>query len=448
MNSTKLHGSQIAKKSIRCDRFVDNLSLELSQLQEGAELLKRNGSVALTGDLQAANHKITQIADGVDGKDAVNKGQLDATIQSLPIPMVYKGQYDATAGVLPTLIVNGNVYVVKGSGAFNGEAIQEGAELIAKVTKCEGVTAADFDIVNRIDQVISVNGKKGSVELEIEDLKDTHVTTVEVNQLASISGNVQALLDSKLDDSQLITDATLASADDITIASSRVVKQYVDTAKAELQNAVNKGSSGLTQEIADRKTADDVLGARLTRLEGDSCTAGSVAKQVKDAADIAFAVINANKSDAENKIAAEKKARETTEQAIQASITDLSGKVDANKTDIEDKLAAAKAELQSQINASAPVFVDEITPVGVINGVEVIDPDTQKAISVDGNNDFTLPDVPVAGSLKLHLNGVRYTAGVNDDYTIVAEPGTGLLKVIRFAVAPLVGDKITADYRK
>lgn len=71
-------------------------------------------------------------------------------------------------------------------------------------------------------------------------------------------------------------------------------------------------------------------------------------------------------------------------------------------------------------------FVDDETPSGSINGSNVT---------------FTLADTPVAGSVKLYLNGLRQKVGAGNDYTI---SGT----TITYLTAPLTGDVLTADYRK
>ena len=258
MAITQLRGDQLKDKSITKKQLADNLNLGLSQLEEGAELVKRNGSVAFTGDIDAGVHKIKNVADGTDAKDAINLSQLQSAIAGLPNAMEYKGQYDAAAGVLPSVIDIGDVYVVKGSGTFNGEPIQEGAELIAKVTKSIEVTADDFDVVNRQDQVVSVNGQKGIVSLAIEDIKNVTIKTDELNALAGIKGNAQEALDAKLDKTKIDVDGTLANAADDTVASSKAVKVYADALKTDLQGQINDAVTELEGQVNDAVTKLEV----------------------------------------------------------------------------------------------------------------------------------------------------------------------------------------------
>lgn len=248
--ATQIRGNQIKDKSITKQQLADDLNLALTQLADGAELVKRDGSVAFTGDINAGTHKIKNVADGVDAKDAVNVSQLQAAITALPNPMEYKGQYNAATGTLPTVIDIGDVYVVVGTGTFNGQEIQEGAELIANATKSTGITAADFDVVNRQDQVVSVNGKKGVVALAAEDLVGMTASTAELNFVKGVTSDIQVQLDAKLNKTAIDTDSTFAAAADDKVASSKAVKVYVDAAKAAVEGELGTAVTNLQNQIA------------------------------------------------------------------------------------------------------------------------------------------------------------------------------------------------------
>ncbi len=69
-------------------------------------------------------------------------------------------------------------------------------------------------------------------------------------------------------------------------------------------------------------------------------------------------------------------------------------------------------------------FVDEETPTGDIDDV---------------NTDFVLANTPIAGSVKVFLNGIRYK--VTEDYTISGA-------TITFLTPPTTGDILLVDYRK
>jgi len=71
-------------------------------------------------------------------------------------------------------------------------------------------------------------------------------------------------------------------------------------------------------------------------------------------------------------------------------------------------------------------FATEVIPSGDIDG---------------SNTAFTLPDTPTAGTLRLHLNGMRLRSGAGNDYTLSTN-------TITMATAPISGDVLIADYMK
>ena len=76
--STQIRGNkQIKNITIENDQLV-NGTVELNKLKEGAELIKRDGSVPFTADVDAGSHKIVNVAPGTNSTDVFNKAQLDA----------------------------------------------------------------------------------------------------------------------------------------------------------------------------------------------------------------------------------------------------------------------------------------------------------------------------------------------------------------------------------
>ncbi len=74
--------------------------------------------------------------------------------------------------------------------------------------------------------------------------------------------------------------------------------------------------------------------------------------------------------------------------------------------------------------ADADLYITNETPTGTVNGSNVT---------------FTLANAPAAGTLQLYRNGVRQQAGAGADYTLSGS-------TITFAVSPLSGDILLADY--
>lgn len=71
-------------------------------------------------------------------------------------------------------------------------------------------------------------------------------------------------------------------------------------------------------------------------------------------------------------------------------------------------------------------FVFNETPSGTVNG---------------SNTAFTLANTPTAGTVRLYIEGWRLYPGAGNDYTISGS-------TITMAVAPLTGERLTADYMK
>lgn len=75
---------------------------------------------------------------------------------------------------------------------------------------------------------------------------------------------------------------------------------------------------------------------------------------------------------------------------------------------------------------SAGNFVFTETPSGSVNG---------------SNTSFTLANTPIAGTVRLYIEGWRLVPGAGNDYTISGS-------TITMAVAPLTGERLFADYMK
>ena len=76
--STQIRGNKQIKNITIQNEQLANGTIEIEKLREGAELLKRDGSVAAVANLDLGNNKIKNISAPVDPNDAVRKADLDA----------------------------------------------------------------------------------------------------------------------------------------------------------------------------------------------------------------------------------------------------------------------------------------------------------------------------------------------------------------------------------
>jgi len=77
-----------------------------ANLVEGAEFLKRDGSVGLTAALDAGNFKVSNLADGTLNTDAVTKGQLDTAIAAIEVDTNVVNLDEVVTREIPTGLVN------------------------------------------------------------------------------------------------------------------------------------------------------------------------------------------------------------------------------------------------------------------------------------------------------------------------------------------------------
>lgn len=242
MAITKLRGkSQIINGSIEREQLKAGLALPTTQLEDGASFLKRDGSVGLTSDFNAGGFKLTSIGNGVAATDAVTKGQLDAAINALPNPMEYKGLFDASAGALPASGDLGDTYIVSVTGTIATVTYKAGTAIVFNkaVAKTGGTLAADWDNPDRQDQVLTVAGRVGNIELFLADITDISATVTEVNYLAGVASNIQAQIDAK---------AATSYVDAQDTAIEAAAKSYTDTREVAIRADIS--STALTDAKA------------------------------------------------------------------------------------------------------------------------------------------------------------------------------------------------------
>lgn len=86
MSQTQLNGaSRIQPGTITLDRLVAGYSIPTANLAQGSNFIQRDGSVAYTADQSAGGFKLTNLAAGVAGTDAVNLTQAQSLINGLGV---------------------------------------------------------------------------------------------------------------------------------------------------------------------------------------------------------------------------------------------------------------------------------------------------------------------------------------------------------------------------
>ena len=133
-----------------------------------------NGVTITGGNVSVSNNRITNVQNGVDSHDAVNKGQLDSKVEEV----TNKGlRFDANVGGEQTSALGSKV-TVKGDGTNIKTSIKKtGADTVIDVALGKDVTAETVTVTGKDgkDGTIGINGKDGVDGINGTNRVDIHV---------------------------------------------------------------------------------------------------------------------------------------------------------------------------------------------------------------------------------------------------------------------------------
>lgn len=124
MATTQTTRRQIADGAIDNSKVGAGAGIETSKLAEGADFVKRSGTVAMTGALNMGSQLITNVQTPSSGNDAANKNYVDTQITNVTALFTSKGtvRLATTAnGTLATSYANGQT--VDGVALVTGDRI-------------------------------------------------------------------------------------------------------------------------------------------------------------------------------------------------------------------------------------------------------------------------------------------------------------------------------------
>lgn len=96
MAETTIASRQIRDGAITNSKVAAGAGIETSKLADGSNFVKKDGTVALTGNLDFGNNKGTNIATPTSNGDAANKSYVDTLIAGLPSAYKYRNVHAAT----------------------------------------------------------------------------------------------------------------------------------------------------------------------------------------------------------------------------------------------------------------------------------------------------------------------------------------------------------------
>ena len=98
MPETTIAGRQIRDGAITNAKVAAGAAIDSSKLADGANFIKKDGSVAFTGDQSLGNNKLTSLGTPTNSGDATTKGYVDTLIAALPSAYKYRNVHVATTG--------------------------------------------------------------------------------------------------------------------------------------------------------------------------------------------------------------------------------------------------------------------------------------------------------------------------------------------------------------
>lgn len=211
--------------------------------------LKKDGSVAMTGDLDLASHKIKGVSNAVNNDEAVNKGQMDSAL-ALKIDSSEKGANNgvATLGAdgkipasqIPAIAIT-DTFVVASQSAMLALSTAEQGDVAVRtdinksfilVSGSPSVLANWQELLSPTDLVQSVNGQTGTVIL----------TTSNINEGTNLYFTEARVLATQLAGLSLASGVAIVDGDTVIQAFGKLQKQISDVSSVA-SNAILKDGS-------------------------------------------------------------------------------------------------------------------------------------------------------------------------------------------------------------
>jgi len=125
MATSQIRQRQIEDGAINNAKIQAGAAIATNKLAEGSEFVKRDGSVQLTGDLNAGGNKVGNLGTPTNGTDAANKTYVDTQISNLN--QIFKSKPNARAATTANITISN-----PGTSSFDGVTLSSGELLLVK----------------------------------------------------------------------------------------------------------------------------------------------------------------------------------------------------------------------------------------------------------------------------------------------------------------------------
>lgn len=428
MPQTKIRGNtQIQPATITDAEIAANAGIATSKLADGANFVKRDGSVPFTNNQSMGNNKITNVANATDPNDAVNKSQLDAVSAGIHWKQAVR------------VATTGNIALQQGPTSIDGVALAEGDRVLVKNQTAASengiyiygqgdyVRAPDVDTNAEVKSGLAVFVNEGTVNADsgwvliTNDPITVGTTALTFTQFTGL-GQITAGIGLSKSGNTLdvnIGDGLRNDADFV------AVKNLDGSIGVDPAGIYVQPSRNYFKEAVKAATTGNIILSGAQTIDGISIVPGD-------------RVLVKNQTN-------------TTENGIYNCQTGAWERADdANPTSNYLNKMTFVGVKQGTVNAGKLFYqTQNLTGEGQsIVFAEFLQEDLERDIiretptgTINGSNTiFTLAYTPVSGSEEVFLNGILQDPGAGNDYTISGN-------TITFASAPISGDKIRVNYR-
>lgn len=130
---TQIQTRQIADQAITAAKIIAGAAIESSKLADGANFLKKDGTVAMTGNLDLGSQKIVNLQTPSVAGDAASKGYVDTQITNVTTLFTSKGTVRVASvvnGLLASAFAN--------ASTVDGIALVTGDRILLKAQTTQG----------------------------------------------------------------------------------------------------------------------------------------------------------------------------------------------------------------------------------------------------------------------------------------------------------------------
>lgn len=447
MALTQIRGSQIRSGTILDAQISASAAIATSKLADGASFLKRDGTVALTADLNANSNKIINLAAPVSNGDAVNLSHLNTQLA------LYLKK-DGTVAMTGNLDLGNNKVVSLATPTASGDAANKGYVdgLDANNLKRNGTVALTGNLDANSNKIINLSDPTATQDAATKAYVDSVAQGLQVKQSVRVATTANIALNGTqtidgvavvAGNRVLVKNQSTGSANGIYVVAAGAWSRSADLdAVGELvagiftfveEGTVNADSGWVLVSNNPLVLGTDALtfaqfsgagsitaGAGLTKTGNTLDIASANGAIVVNADNVALTLANASLAITGSGL---KIADGTAGQVLVAN---------ASGIPVAQTLSGAVASVSSSgvvtLASTVPStssFVVRETPSGLINGT---------------NTGFTLANTPVVGTEQVFLNGLLLDAA-GEDYSI---SGTAITLIS----APQSGDKLRVSYIK